>query len=101
AFTLYAPNWAMGRETLDSDGQHGRDLHVPLWLGEFDAFGANRRDKPPSGDWRALTRTLFGYLRANGVSGWAYWAYQGTGSVFEGDGTTVDSELIRFLQTGF
>jgi len=101
AFHLYRPNWAQAKETLDGYIKHGGDLRVPLWLGEFDAFGANRLDKPPPGDWQALTRTLFEYLRAHGVSGWAYWAYRGTGSVFEGGGTTVNTELIRLLQTGF
>ncbi|HEX9311316.1 MAG TPA: cellulase family glycosylhydrolase, partial [Actinomycetota bacterium] len=101
AFHLYRPDWALAKGTLDSYIRHGRDLRVPPWLGEFDAFGANRRDKPPPGDWQALTMTLFEYLRAHDVSGWAYWAYRGTGSVFEGDGTTVDTELIRSLQTGF
>jgi aryl-phospho-beta-D-glucosidase BglC (GH1 family) len=101
-FHLYRPSWIQAKELLDRFVQHGKALGVPMWLGEFDAFGSNRLDKPPQPAWQESTKRLFSYLRARHVSGWAYWAYLGgVGSVFEPNRRDVNTGLVKVLQSGF
>jgi hypothetical protein len=101
SFHLYRPSWSQAEELLNKYVDNGKKLGVAMWLGEFDAFGSNRVDKPPQPDWQANTKKLFAYFRDHDVSGWGYWAYQGLGSLFEPDRTTVNTGVVKVLQGGF
>ncbi len=99
---FYPTSWKSGMAGLAAHVERARALKVPLWLGEFDAFGAaNNNGRRENSDWESDLAAMMSYCRDNNVS-WALWEYRGRGSSLV-DLTTGEPKepLTRYLQSGF
>jgi Cellulase (glycosyl hydrolase family 5) len=99
---FYASSWAIGQPELADHLAHARALGVPLWLGEFDAFGATSNDQPPSDrHWQDDLAAMLAYCRDNDI-GWSLWELRGTGSSLIDSRTgRVKQPLARDIAAGF
>ncbi|MGI8680908.1 MAG: glycoside hydrolase family 5 protein [Mycobacteriales bacterium] len=99
---FYPTSWKSGMAALAAHVERARALKVPLWLGEFDAFGAaNNNGRRQNPDWQSDLATMMAYCRANNIS-WALWEYRARGSSLVDLMTGEPKEpLTRYLQSGF
>jgi len=77
---FYPSSWQVGMPGLAAHVARARALGAPLWLGEFNAFGAasnngSRHDTNAVSDLAAM----MAYCRSNNI-GWALWEYRGQSS---------------------
>jgi len=106
-YHLYAPSWRVGEASLRSAGGFASHLGVPLWIGEFTAFGGDLnprldaraavRNLDPS--WRTDTAALLRYTRTKGI-GWSLEAYSGVGSILKPWTDTPKPRLLAILRAG-
>jgi hypothetical protein len=99
SFHVYAKTLDQAMAEFRSHQGRAETWNVPLYMGEFNGFGAATR--APSPNWEQDTRTFLDTLRRDGV-GWSFWAYCcGGNSLFEGKGSALRPGLIPVLQSGF
>lgn len=75
---------------------------MPLWIGEFDAFGGsyyNMNIRPPRDpNWQSDLKSLMEYFKQNGIS-WSIWDYDSGGYSVVVPGTTRPrSGLVSLLK---
>jgi len=100
---FYPSSWAAGRAELGAHLAHARARGVPLWLGEFDAFGAtsNAQSQHIDRHWQADLAAMMTYCRNNDI-GWSLWELRGSGSSLINSRTgTIKQPLARELAAGF
>jgi hypothetical protein len=96
---VYAPDWATAQaELMDPAWTTAQQWGMPVFVGEFSAFGAtsNRGGDP---GWQDETRQMLAYMKERGIS-WTVFGYAGGLSVINRDGQPR-VEVIRILQEGF
>jgi hypothetical protein len=97
SFHLYQPNWDPdGLRLIGAFSERALTWGVPLWIGEFDAFGraSNGHEDP---NWQSDTRQMLAYCSTGGI-GWAVWNYRGMLAPATG---TLKPDLLPVLQQGF
>lgn len=98
---FYPSNWQTGQASLAAHLARARSWNVPLWIGEFDCFGASYNihvKAPLDPNWQSDLRALMAYFKQNGIS-WSIWDYNSGGYSVVVPGTTrPKSELITLLQ---
>jgi aryl-phospho-beta-D-glucosidase BglC (GH1 family) len=94
---IYAPGWDAARQLMDPAWNQAQAWGMPLFLGEFDAFG-EARNKPISG-WQDQTKQMLDFMRENWIS-WTFFGYFGGLSMVDASGQPK-TELISVLQQGF
>jgi len=100
SYHLYRPNWdPLGRAVADRFLARARPWNVPLWVGEFDAFGEGANLHPPSPAWQTDTKAFLDYCRTNDI-GWSFWVYAGASSLVLPGTITPKEPLLSILQGG-
>lgn len=95
SFHLYSPNWAAGRPAMNAYLSLADRWNVPVYVGEFNAFGEG--SVQPEGtyaidpNWRADTEALLSYALQHDVS-WAYSIYK--------PNKPIPPEIVHVLQGG-
>jgi aryl-phospho-beta-D-glucosidase BglC (GH1 family) len=100
---FYPNSWAEGRAELEAHVAHARALGVPLWLGEFGAFGAtsNAQPQPTNSDWQVDLAAMMVYCRDNDI-GWSLWELRGRGSsLIDSQTDMIKQPLAMELAAGF
>ena len=99
---LYAYKWdqAEGQDRMVKSKRLARLWNVPMYMGEFNAFGAGRNNRPPGSGWRKSLRSLMAYCKDHRVS-WTFWAYWGGSSLIVPGTQQPKEDLLRELQAGF
>jgi Cellulase (glycosyl hydrolase family 5) len=100
SYHLYQPDWipdgeAVHRAYLD----RARSWHVPLLVGEFNAFGYAAPATGYDRNWASDTDQALAIWRREGV-GWMAWAYGGGNHLVLSDGQPR-ADLITAFQKGF
>jgi len=102
SFHMYCPAWQpYGQTLVDKYLNRARDWDVPLFMGEFAAFGAAAGSEPNSDlpPPKAIeVATALTYCREHDVS-WTYWDYDGPTSLIFMNGQSKPN-LLRALRTG-
>jgi endoglycosylceramidase len=98
---FYPSTWEQGRAALEAHVRRARAWNVPLWIGEFNGFGAglNHRPEALAPHWATDLRDMLDYCRANGVS-WSFWEYGRNSSLVTKRGEPKLA-LVHVLQSGF
>jgi aryl-phospho-beta-D-glucosidase BglC (GH1 family) len=105
-FHLYVTDWQPdGRTQVLAALRRARTWGVPLYMGEFNAFGygANGRKSDAEAanrNWQQETDTLLSYAREVSF-GWTFWAYSGGNSLIENGTGRPKQGLLPALQRGF
>lgn len=99
---FYPSTWSQGYSGLVAHVERAQALHVPLWLGEFDAFGASgnlgQRVDP---SWQSDLASMMKYCRVTGVN-WNMWEYRGHGeSLINLHTGAAKTPLTTSLRLGF
>lgn len=78
---VYTWNWLTAQSLLDAYLRKTKSRHVPLCLGEFDAFYAGSAAQLAKVDpnWQADTTSLFDYCKSNEIS-WSFLSYTSLGT---------------------
>jgi hypothetical protein len=98
---LYAYRWkGEADKRMAATVKLAKRWKVPLYMGEFNGFGAGRNGRPPSSGWLGNLRSLMDYCKANRVS-WTFWAYWGGNSLIEPGTQQPKEKLLAALQAGF
>jgi hypothetical protein len=100
---LYAYKWDLdeGKGRMTRSYKAARHWNVPMYMGEFNAFGAGRNNASVAGpDWRRSLKSLMDYCKANRIS-WTYWAYWGSSSLIVPGTQQPKEDLLAALQAGF
>jgi hypothetical protein len=99
---FYPTSWESGMPRLADHLAHARALGAPLWLGEFDAFGASSNTgRRANANWRRDLAAMMSYCRDNDI-GWSLWEYRGAGSSLIDRVTGLPKQpLAQSLQAGF
>jgi hypothetical protein len=99
SFHLYVDDWnPSGLERTQRYVARARAWDVPLWIGEFDAFGG-AGDTVHDPNWPADLQAMMGFCRDRDV-GWSLFAYA-DGKLLQ-PGTSVPRPgLLPILQSGF
>jgi aryl-phospho-beta-D-glucosidase BglC (GH1 family) len=95
---VYGEGWLEAKVFLDFAWKQATEWGMPLFLGEFSAFGATS----PSGgvpNWQEETREMLDYMKERGIS-WTVFGYQGGLSLIPRN-ARPRSEVIEVLQQGF
>jgi hypothetical protein len=72
-FHLYTRNWGAGRQLTESLLERATKWNLPLWIGEFDAFGY-ASPTGATGDWAKEMSGMMAYCKENRI-GWTEFAY--------------------------
>lgn len=99
---FYAYKWDQedGQRRMTRSFKLARSWNVPMYMGEFNAFGAGRNNRPPGPGWRKSLRQLMDYCKANGIS-WTFWAYWGANSLIVPGTQQPKEDVLAGLQAGF
>jgi endoglycosylceramidase len=99
SFHLYVDAWRpTGLDRAQRYVARARAWGVPLWIGEFDAFGG-ASDAARDLQWQADVQAMMGFCREHDV-GWSLFAYA-DGKLLQ-PGTSVPRPgLLPILQSGF
>lgn len=99
SFHLYVDAWQpQGLERTQVYLARSRTWDVPLWIGEFNAFGG-AGDDPQNSDWQSDLRSMMDFCRAQDI-GWSLFAY--TNGKLLASGTSLpQSGLLPLLQAGY
>src|SRR5262249_30271171 len=87
---LYAPSWDLG--AAESGGTWvdtawktaTMNLGVPMWIGEFNAFGHAENMGSDNPGWSSSLDAMMSYCTEQGIS-WAFFAYGGSSSLVTKD----------------
>jgi endoglucanase len=105
-FHLYTPDWNPdGKDEFWSFANRARAWKVPLYMGEFNAFGYGANgpygnSKRANRNWQEETEALLATSKDERV-GWTFWAYSGGNSLVEKDTGEPKPGLLPTLQGGF
>jgi endoglucanase len=105
-FHLYTPDWQPdGKNEFWSFANRAQAWNVPLYMGEFNAFGYGANgpygnSKRANRNWQQETEGLLATCRDQRV-GWTFWAYAGGNSLVDKDTGQPKSGLLPTLQGGF
>jgi hypothetical protein len=72
-FHLYSDDWGAGLRLADILRERATRWNVPLWIGEFDAFGY-ASPFGAKGDWAGDLSDMMHYCKENGI-GWTEFTY--------------------------
>ncbi|MFN2589538.1 MAG: glycoside hydrolase family 5 protein [Actinomycetota bacterium] len=97
---LYSVDWKNASPRMSQWTKVARRWNVPLYMGEFNGFGAGRNNKPAYPGWLKSTNSLMSYCKQNGIS-WTYWAYWGGTSLTQPGTQQAKPKLLAALQAGF
>lgn len=103
SFHLYTGNWnETGLERTMRFVKRARRWNVPLFIGEFDAFGYawNIKNSYAPAFWKQEVDDMMQFFKKNDIH-WAFWAYSGYQSLLDSPQTTVKKDLLEALQSGF
>lgn len=103
SFHLYTGNWTPdGEKRLNRYLTRARSWNVPLFVGEFDAFGAtdNSPPVPFTPELEGELEQMMSYSKENRVN-WALWSYSGMQSLLIPGTYEPKKELLTVLQKGF
>lgn len=104
-FHLYTHTWDPdGIRLVEDRWQRAERWGVPLWVGEFNAFGYGNNEGYDTGTydefWRADTQRFLTFIGERGIS-FTYSAYGGSNSVFVPNHQTLKPRLLPTLQSSF
>jgi aryl-phospho-beta-D-glucosidase BglC (GH1 family) len=103
SFHLYTKSWDQGglRRTQHFE-ERARHWHVPLYIGEFNAFGYGNETgtRQPPRDWEAQVEEMMRYCKSHRLS-WTFWAYSGGNSMVQSGTHEPKPGLLPVLQGGF
>ncbi len=106
SFHLYEPDWAgpeamNGRNVINLHEQRAIHWNAPLWIGEFNAFGAiQNRSGEIDPTWESDLLSLMNYCKRQGIS-WSIWAYSGYNSLVDLKTGQPKTRVIQAFQSGF
>jgi cellulase (glycosyl hydrolase family 5) len=94
----YGQGWSEAKLLLDFSWKQAMEWRMPLFLGEFSAFGAT---SPGGGlpNWQEETRQMLDYMKERGI-GWTVFGYHGGLSLISRNGR-ARTVVIEALQEGF
>jgi aryl-phospho-beta-D-glucosidase BglC (GH1 family) len=94
---VYRPSWDEVKPILDDSWDQAQQWNMPLYVGEWSAFGAT---SPQGGvpNWDEETRMMLDYMKERDIS-WAIFGYAGGLSLIERNGTPR-ADVIQILQGG-
>jgi hypothetical protein len=99
SFHLYVSDLSEGMPVYLAALDRARGWNVPLYVGEFNAFGGMTPRPPPS--WQRDTREFLRVLKRDRV-GWSVWAYCcGANSLFVPRTDVLKPDVLPVLQSGF
>jgi endoglycosylceramidase len=103
SFHLYTKSWDQGglRRTQHFE-ERADHWHVPLYIGEFNAFGygSETTSRKPPRDWQGQLAEMMAYSKAHHLS-WTFWAYSGGNSLVQSGTHEPKPGLLPTLQQGF
>ena len=101
AFNLYTLNFQPeGKNRLDKYYERAQNWNVPLFVGEFDAYGKAANKFLPNSRWQNETKQLILYMYEKKIN-WTFWAYSGFYSLLQPNSYLVKEDLLKTLQEGF
>jgi hypothetical protein len=96
---FYAARWpGAGRTKLRDLYRRAHRWHYPLYIDEFDAFGAGRNRAAPS--WRQDTLDLLAYMKQNQIS-WGFNSFLPGSFMLTDSWTDAKVTLLTVLRRGF
>jgi len=100
SFHVYAPDWDhVGLPRAAMYVSRSKAWGIPLWIGEFNAFG-EARARPQTPEWQQQLERMLAYCDQNEI-GWDFWAYDDGNSLFQGSGGNLKPGLLPTLQRWF
>jgi hypothetical protein len=87
-----------GQEVMDQAAQQAEAWNLPLYLGEFNAFGYGR-GLAVGDQWVSDTAALLDFLKEH-HAGWTFFAYGGQDTLITPEGRQPREDLIAVLQSG-
>lgn len=101
SYHVYRPGWEPeGRQVVERYTARAKAWNVPVWMGEFNGFGAAHNVRPVPANALADTKALVTALKALG-QGWAFWAYYGADGILPLGSDQPKPDLLAALQAGF
>ena len=103
SFHLYARKWdSEGQNWANGKSDQARKWKLPVYMGEFNAFGygSNTAYSRPGKRWQRDTRALVSFAKANGIN-WTFAAYSGGNSLVQPGTDEPKPELLPILQGGY
>lgn len=103
SFHLYAHKWdSEGQDWAKHKGDQAHKWKIPVYMGEFNAFGygSNTAHSRPGKRWQRDTKALMAYARAHGIN-WTFAAYSGGNSLVKPGTDQPKPELLPILQGGY
>jgi hypothetical protein len=100
-FHLYTRSWEPdGMENIQRVQQRAENWGLPLFMGEFNAFGYAEENRSHSGRWLRDLKALMAYTKSAAVS-WTFAAYSGGNSLVEPGTDQPKPQLLPTLQNGY
>jgi hypothetical protein len=102
-FHLYAHKWdSEGQDWADGKSNQARTWKLPVFMGEFNAFGygSNTSYSRPGKRWQRDTKALMAYAKAHGIA-WTFAAYSGGNSLVQPGSDDPKPDLLPILQGGY
>ena len=100
SYHLYRLDWQPdGYQATAPFEKRAQKWNVPVWLGEFNAFGAGAHDRTAPTDWKQQLQEMLQYL-SDYNTGWLFWEYTGPSSLVNNRGKPR-RQLLQTLQDGF
>lgn len=102
SFHLYTGDWNnSGKERLLRYFNRSQKWQIPLFVGEFDAFGYSVNiDQGGRTDWQNETEEMLKFFKENKIH-WAFWSYSGYESLVDPKFNRAKTELLDILRKGF
>lgn len=101
---LYSSDWeSSGRQRMDRFLDRARLWQVPLFVGEFNAFGwsgSGPYEEDVTDKLRKEVSDTLKYFKDKGIH-WTFWSYSGQDSLFDIKDNSPKKELIEILRKGF
>jgi endoglycosylceramidase len=99
SFHLYVDGWQpKGLQRTQDYLARSKSWAVPLWIGEFDAFGG-ASNTPQNPSWQADLRTMMDFCRQQDI-GWSLFAYS-SGALLVSGTSNPQPGLLPLLQAGY
>jgi hypothetical protein len=99
SFHDYRPTWSSAWSVIRRYEARARRWNVPLWIGEFNGFGAGVNAQPVAAGWQSALRRMMRVTRRAGI-GWSFWAYDGANSLVYLHSETPKQPLLSILRSG-
>lgn len=102
SFHLYTGDWNnSGKGRLLRYFNRSQKWQIPLFVGEFDAFGYSVNiDQGSRTNWQNETEEMLKFFKENKIS-WAFWSYSGYESLVDPKSRNVKTKLLEILRKGF